>query len=61
VSTGNWSDPFFRLYRLDTGVPTGDCTESSPGVFTRAWSRGRALVNCASTGSSLEFELLPKE
>jgi hypothetical protein len=23
ISTGDWSDPLFRLHRLDTGIPTG--------------------------------------
>ena len=35
INRGDWSDPIFRLHRLDTGKPTGACTETKPGVFSR--------------------------
>lgn len=60
VSAGDWTDPFFRLYRLDTGMPTGSCVESThqPGTFFREWGGGRATVDCTATTSRLDFKLL---
>jgi hypothetical protein len=34
INAGDWSDPLFRLHRLDTGRPLGDCTEEKAGVPT---------------------------
>ena len=45
-----FSDPFFKLYRLDTGTPTGACTEQKHGVFLREWSGGRASSPFAAHG-----------
>jgi hypothetical protein len=61
VSRGDWSDPFFQLYRLDTGKPTGPCTESTDGVFSRKWSGGSASVDCAAAKGVLNFGLLPEQ
>jgi hypothetical protein len=61
ISRGNWSDPFFQLYRLDTGKPMGACKEESKGVFTREWSGGRATVDCTAATGSLDFGLLDHE
>lgn len=42
INAGDWSDPLFRLHRLDTGKPTGDCTEEKPvGVSNCVVSRGQ--------------------
>ena len=64
IDTADWNDPNFRLFRLDTGKPTSDCTEASPGVFTRAWSGGQATLDCTATSAAaaatLDFQLLPQ-
>ena len=31
---------------MDVGEPTGNCTETSPGVFERNWTYGLASMNC---------------
>ena len=59
INRGDPADPFFKLYRLDTGRPTGACVEPSHGVFTREWSGGRASVDCAAATAKLDFGLLP--
>lgn len=61
IDGGNWSDPTFRIYRLATGKPTGACTESSMGVFTRSWSKGKATVDCATAKGALEFGMPPEQ
>jgi hypothetical protein len=58
INEGDWSDPLYRLHRLDTGKPVGDCTEASPGVFSRMWSGGRATVDCTTTTATLDFKTL---
>ena len=60
VSAADWTDPFFRLYRLDTGKPKGPCVESTqhPGTFSREWDGGRATVDCTAAASGLDFRLL---
>jgi len=58
IPAGDWSDPNFRLFRLDTGRPTGDCTEATAGVFSRAWSGGRAAVDCTTATATLDFNML---
>ena len=61
IEGGNVSDPLYRgrLYRLDTGVPTGACTEGPSAVFSRAWSGGKAAVDCTRGATTLDFEVLP--
>ena len=61
ITRGDWSDPFFRLYRLDTGKPTGACVERPHGVFTREWGGGRAAVDCTSATAALDFGLLREQ
>lgn len=39
----------------DVGEPTGLCTESSPGVFTRAWTKGSATLDCTTWTATLTF------
>jgi hypothetical protein len=58
INRGDWTDPIFRLHRLDTGKPTGDCTETSSGVFSRTWSGGIAAVDCTTATATLDFKLL---
>lgn len=33
-------------FEEDYGVPTNNCTQSAPGVFTRAWSKALVEVDC---------------
>jgi hypothetical protein len=56
----DWTDPAYRVYRLDTGTPTGPCVESPTGVFTRGWSGGHASIDCGTTSATLDFKLLPR-
>ena len=59
INRGDWTDPLFRLHRLDSGVPTGECTESGTGgVFTRTWSGGTAKVDCNMATATLDFKML---
>lgn len=58
INTGDWNDPLFRLHRLDTGKPTGACTEASAGVFARDWSGGSAHVDCTTATATLDFKML---
>ena len=58
INTGDWADPIFRLHRLDTGVPTGPCTEASDGAFSRAWSGGHAVIDCTTATATLDFKML---
>jgi hypothetical protein len=47
-----------KFLRLDTGKPTGSCTEATPGIFTRAWSGGKAAVDCTTATGTLDFKAL---
>jgi len=47
----NWNDIFY----LQVGEPTGLCNETSPGVFSRPWSRGTPTLDCNNWSSSLPF------
>lgn len=58
VGVGDWSDPLFRLHRLDTGKPMGACTESKTGVFNRKWTGGTAEVDCTTATAKLDFASL---
>lgn len=42
--TPRWNDAFL----WDVGAPTSDCTQTSPGVFERAWTYGVARMDCNS-------------
>ena len=57
INAGDVGDPIYRLHRLDTGVPTGGCTEVG-GVFSRTWSRGHAAVDCKLATAVLDFPSL---
>jgi hypothetical protein len=39
-----WNDAF----RWDVGLPKGECSQSSPGVFQRQWSYGTATMDCST-------------
>ena len=58
IENGTSSDPLFLLHRYDTGEPTGACTEAKKGVFSRAWSKGKAIVDCTTATGTLDFKLL---
>ena len=46
-------DPLFDAY--DVGEPTGACTQSAPGVFSRTWSKGTASLDCNTWTATLNF------
>lgn len=33
-------------FNVDYGIPLGNCTEQSPGVFTRRWTKAKVIVDC---------------
>ena len=39
-------------------MDTGACTEEKPGVFSRAWSGGQAIVDCNAVNATLDFDML---
>jgi hypothetical protein len=43
-SDAQW-DPAFDY---DVGEPAGACVEEAPGVFSRAWTYGRARLDCGA-------------
>lgn len=50
---GDWSPAF----ELDVGEPTGLCEEAPAGVFSRAWSKGTAALDCNTWRESLPFAM----
>ena len=48
--------PWEALWDLDVGEPLGLCTQPSPGVFARAWSRGTAVLDCSTFTATLDFD-----
>jgi hypothetical protein len=54
-----WQDAAWEpLFDLDVGEPLGLCEETSPGVFTRAWSEGVASLDCNTWTATLPFALV---
>lgn len=49
-----WSNKFL----LDVGVPTSNCEEKIPHVFSRRWSKGEVLLDCARWEASIPFGML---
>jgi hypothetical protein len=47
------------LFALDVGEPTALCAEGPPGVFSRAWTKGTASLDCNTWTAALPFALLP--
>lgn len=41
------SNPFYRLFQLPVGKPTGSCMEAGGATFTRNWTGGTAAVDCS--------------
>ena len=35
-------------FNEDYGVPTGNCSQRSPGVWVRSWTKAEVTVNCNS-------------
>jgi hypothetical protein len=58
---GTVRDFWQPMFDLDVGVPTGLCTETSAGVFSREWTKGRATLDCNLFEAELKFELKSKE
>lgn len=48
---GDWQPEF----ELDVGAPLGLCEEGPAGVFSRAWSKGTAAVDCNTWEGTLPF------
>jgi hypothetical protein len=48
--------PWEALWDLDVGEPLGLCAETSQGVFERAWSKGRAALDCNTFEATLDFQ-----
>jgi hypothetical protein len=48
-----------RLFLLDAGEPTALCVEAPANVFSRAWTKGVASLDCNTFEASLPFESLP--
>ena len=46
---GKWND----AYLWDVGLPVGNCSQTSPGVFAREWSYGTATMDCNSYSASV--------
>ena len=54
-----WQDEQWNeLFDLDVGEPLGLCSEGPPGVFSRAWSKGTAALDCNAWQATLDFSLL---
>ena len=52
---GNWSPSF----ELDVGAPLALCAEGPAGVFSRAWSKGVAAIDCNTWTGALPFARRP--
>ena len=54
-----WQDDGWDpLFNLDVGEPTSLCVEDPPGVFSRAWTKGSAQLDCNEYTATLDFPLL---
>ena len=51
-----WHMCFFAA--LQPGTPTGVCTETKTGVFERAWTAGKAVLDCNTWAAQLPFPSL---
>jgi hypothetical protein len=40
---------------MDVGVPTGNCTSPSAGVYARNFTNGYAVLDCLSFEATLAF------
>jgi hypothetical protein len=47
--------PWEPLWDLDVGEPLGLCEERAAGVFSRAWSKGAASIDCNAFTATLDF------
>ena len=43
------------LMATDPGTPTGLCAQETPGVFSRAFTRGKATLDCHAWTATLDF------
>ena len=58
IAIGHWSDPLFRLQRLDTDRPHQRVHRGHARVFSRKWSGGEAAVDCNMATATLNFKKL---
>ena len=49
------SPPLPDLINLDVGVPTTNCSQISPGVFSRNYTNGYAVLDCNNYVATLDF------
>ena len=45
--------PWDPIYLLQVGEPTGECAQTSPGVFARNWTYGTVTMDCNSFTASI--------
>jgi len=43
------------LMQIDPGTPTSNCVESSKGVYSRAFTKGNATLDCNTWKATLDF------
>jgi len=54
-----WQDSSWNpLFNMDVGEPTGLCSETTPGVFERVWTKGVAALDCNTWVGDLPFGTL---
>ena len=49
-----WNNSFL----MQPGSPVGNCVEVTPGVFSREWSEGTAVLDCNTFEAKLPFPSL---
>lgn len=52
-ANGHSLPPWDPLFDLDFGEPLGLCNQTSPGVYTRAWTSANVTLNCTSWTADL--------
>jgi len=51
-----WQDAQWNpLFELEVGEPVGLCNETAPGIFSRLWTKGVAVLDCNTWVASLPF------
>ena len=56
---GEGQGPFnHSAFMLQPGTPTGLCQHEGPGVYSREWTHGKAVLDCANFTATLPFPSL---
>merc|ERR1712139_91679 len=50
--------PYDPLWDIDPGEPLSNCTEETPGIFSRSFQKGSAKLDCNQWTAELNFESL---